>query len=345
MNTSFKWLATRAAPVLGAALIALAWAYGRDGGAGIPTVGGPEALRRELWLTQARALPAGAGPVTVDAGPRVYTGDEGADALALAEGLVSVAGAGGAAVWPVTLYEDGETRETVFLNADGQEAGRLPPPVGYDPGWALEAAFPGGVPGGVAQEDYDPAAVALTVWLSSPEWLDVLDAGGSSRAAGRGDATGSGLAAAPGPVQKAEAGEAHAIYRDDRHSAGDTRTNATSAAVGRIHPPGGRTVFVDARSGNDIWSGRVRAVSEGDGPKQTIRAGLAVPAGGKRLVVGGGRYRENIDVKDLDVRVRIAGDVTLLRPAAERSAPPARATVPAVFAPTGEVARAGISRR
>jgi len=169
MNTSCVWFATRAAPVLGAALIALAWAYGRDGGAGIPSVGGPEALRRELWLAQARALPAGAGPVTVDAGLRVYTGEEGAGALALAEGLVPVAGAGGAAVWPVTLYEDGETCETVFLNADGQEAGRLPPPDGYDPGWPLEAAFPGGVPGGVESACYGPSRVALTVTLAAPE--------------------------------------------------------------------------------------------------------------------------------------------------------------------------------
>ncbi len=202
MNTSCIWLATRAAPVLGAALIALAWAYGRDGCAGIPAVGGPEALRRELWLAQARALPAEAGPVTADAGLRVYTGEEGADALALAEGLVPVAGADGAAVWPVTLYEDGETRETVFLNADGQEAGRLPPPDGYDPGWPLAAAFPGGVPGGAAQEGYDPAAVALTVWLSLPEGFNVLDAGGQSRTAGRGEALGGGLAAAPEPVQR-----------------------------------------------------------------------------------------------------------------------------------------------
>ncbi len=107
--------------------------------------------------------------MTVDAGLRVYTAEEGADALALAEGLVPVAGAGGAAVWPVTLYEDGETCETVFLNADGQEAGRLPPPDGYDPGWPLEAAFPGGVPDGVESACYAPSRVALTVTLVAPE--------------------------------------------------------------------------------------------------------------------------------------------------------------------------------
>jgi len=58
MKTSLGWLATRAAPVLGAALIALAWAYGRDGGAWIPAVGGPEALRRSFgWLRRARCRP------------------------------------------------------------------------------------------------------------------------------------------------------------------------------------------------------------------------------------------------------------------------------------------------
>ena len=331
MNTSFGWLATRAAPVLGAALVALAWAYGRDGGAGIPSVGGPEALRRELRLAQARELPVEAGPVTADAGLRVYTAEEGADALALAEGLVPVAGAGGADVWPVTLYEDGETRETVFLNADGQEAGRLPPPDGYDPGWALEAAFPGGAPGGVEGACYAPSRVALTVTLVAPEKgvpglaeeespepaeEGPADAGaapggnGAARAAESGGAvSGAGVAAS------GDAGEAPAL---SGQAAGPDAAQDGGAVLGAA---GLGTVFVDARDGDDACTGRARCRAAGapdDGPKRSLGAGLAALAEGGRLVVTGGAFDEGLDVRGRAVDVRIDGEVALGRNAVPR---------------------------
>jgi len=331
MKTSLGWLATRAAPVLGAALIALAWAYGRDGGAWIPAVGGPEALRRELWLAQARALPAAAGPVTVDAGPRVYTGEEGAGALALAEGLVPVAGAGGAAVWPVTLYEDGETCETVFLNADGQEAGRLPPPDGYDPGWPLEAAFPGGVPGGVESACYAPSRVALTVTLVAPEKgvpglaeeglpepaeegrTDAGAAPGGNGAA-RADEGGGGASGAGGGACGIAGG---AQDRSGANGGADAGPDGGGAA-------GPETVFVDARTGDDACTGRARCRAAGgaaapdDGPKRSLAAGLAALAEGGRLVVTGGAFDEGLDVRGCAVDVRIDGEVALGRNAAPR---------------------------
>ena len=322
MNTSCIWLATRAAPVLGAALIALAWAYGRDGGAGIPAVGGPEALRRELWLAQARALPAGAGPVTADAGLRVYTGEEGADALALAEGLVPVAGADGAAVWPVTLYEDGETRETVFLNADGQEAGRLPPPDGYDPGWPLAAAFPGGVPGGVVCACYAPSRVALTVTLVAPEEgaSGLADAGRADAGAAPG---GNGAARADkgGGASGAGGGACGIAVGAQDHPGADGGADAGPDGGGAAGPG---TVFVDARTGDDACTGRARSRAAGggaapdDGPKRSLGAGLAALAGGGRLVVTGGAFGEGLDVRGRAVDVRIDGEVALGRRAAPR---------------------------
>jgi len=323
MKTSLGWLATRAAPVLGAALIALAWAYGRDGGAGIPSVGGPEALRRELRLAQARELPVEAGPVTADAGLRVYTAEEGADALALAEGLVPVAGAGGAAVWPVTLYEDGETRETVFLNADGQEAGRLPPPDGYDPGWALEAAFPGGVPGGVESACYAPSRVALTVTLVAPEEgvsglaeegrTDAGAAPGGNGAA-RADEGGGGASGAGGGACGIAGGA-------QDHPGADGGADAGPDGGGAAGP---ETVFVDARTGDDACTGRARSRAAGgaaapdDGPKRSLAAGLAALAEGGRLVVTGGAFDEGLDVRGRAVDVRIDGEVALGRNAAPR---------------------------
>ncbi|MBO7655186.1 MAG: hypothetical protein J6U40_09720, partial [Kiritimatiellae bacterium] len=99
-------------------------------------VSGPEALRRELRAAQAASLPS-AVPLTVDAGWRVYTGDEGENAAALAEGLLPAESPDGGTGWPVTVREDPWTRATVFLNAAGDTIGWLPPPEGYDPGWAL----------------------------------------------------------------------------------------------------------------------------------------------------------------------------------------------------------------
>ena len=83
-------------------------------------VSGPEALRRELRAAQAASLPS-AVSLTVDIGWRVYTGDEGENAAALAGGLLPAESPDGGTGWPVTVYEDPWTRAAVFLNAAGDD--------------------------------------------------------------------------------------------------------------------------------------------------------------------------------------------------------------------------------
>ncbi len=317
----------------------------------LPSVAGPDALRRELWLVQAEALPARSA-VVVDAGHRVYTAEEGEDAAALAEGLVPVESADGVPCWPVTVFEDADTRETVFLNADGGEAGRLPPLPEYDPSWALAAAFPDGVPPDADTEGFDPAAVAMIVWLSLPEYRNAPagDGPGAPTADGVADGAKDGAAwglvpAGQGQTERQTTAADGADIHESRAAAVGAPTNTTTAVPGYRSPPVRcAAVFVDGYSGNDAWSGRSRIASKGDGPKRTIRAGLAESTGGQSLVVCGGQYRENIDVRGRRARVRIVGDVTLLRRTAAPPAPPARSSVPETFSPTGTVARVGGSQ-
>jgi hypothetical protein len=48
----------------------------------------------------------------------------------------------GVVVYQVTAWEDENTRDRVFYNAEGKEIGRVSPPQGYDPRWCLYDMYP-----------------------------------------------------------------------------------------------------------------------------------------------------------------------------------------------------------
>jgi hypothetical protein len=386
MKAKKGFLAVRVALVLSATAVFIFWATGQHTEKQDRQMSGPEELRRELWLAQAQALPQAlpqtlpgdGAPVFVDAGVFVYTGtDEGA--LALADGLVPVGDGEGGLVWPVMLFEDALTRETVFLNAEGLEAGRLAPPPGYDPAWALGAAFPDGAPDGTDETRYDPACVALTAWLKDArENFSANDGDGDG---GDGDGGGDGgdgggplgklsapasvsaLAVDGGavPVPGADAGKA--VAGEGAAVAGEglvpgsgpvAATNGTTSVAGLKSPPDGTGgVLVDAASGNDAWTGEAGNTAgagpslAGSGPKRSIQAGLQAAGAGGRLAVAGGAYAEDLDVRGRKASVRIQGDVVLSRRpavAAAREASPAAAQSLSALAPppapTGAVFRA-----
>lgn len=141
MLKSNGFLAVRVALVMGLVLICLLWAAAKNGEIQIPSVDGPEGLRKELWKSQESLLPGSEYPLFFDAGDFVLTGKSDA-ALALASALVPVAGTDGRERWPVTLYEDPLTRETVFLNAEGRDAFILEPPPDYDRMCCCVRVFP-----------------------------------------------------------------------------------------------------------------------------------------------------------------------------------------------------------
>jgi len=168
MLKSNGFLSVRVALVMGLVLICLLWAAAKNGEGQVPSVEGPEGLRKELRESQESLLPGSEYPLFFDAGEFVLTGRSDA-ALALAAALVPVAATDGRERWPVTLYEDPLTRETVFLNAEGREAFKLDPPPDYDALWLLRSRFPDGVPDGIDERLYDPAWVIMTAWLLPDE--------------------------------------------------------------------------------------------------------------------------------------------------------------------------------
>jgi hypothetical protein len=80
------------------------------------------------------------------------------------------------AVYPVTILEDPITRETVFLNADGEEIYALPAATGYDPYAYLKSIMPLLYSGKYSSDDvynwqklYDPARVQIRAKLIAPD--------------------------------------------------------------------------------------------------------------------------------------------------------------------------------
>lgn len=82
-------------------------------------------------------------------------------------------------VYPVTILEDPTTRETVFLNADGEEVYALSPAQGYDPYAYLKAFKPGLYLGKYSSDEvyywqkiYDPARVQIRAKLIPSEYVE-----------------------------------------------------------------------------------------------------------------------------------------------------------------------------
>jgi hypothetical protein len=106
-----------------------------------------------------------------------------------------------------------------------------------------------------------------------------------------------------------------------------------------------KTLYVDRLKGCDAWSGRspsVPAANSAEGPRRTIRAGLAVASKKELLVIRGGNYSEGINVRGHKGDVVIRGDVRLGRAYENASAASAAFSMrrkDASVAPTGTVTR------
>lgn len=95
---------------------------------------------------------------------------------------------------------------------------------------------------------------------------------------------------------------------------GDTVGGVTNApALGPLLTVS-RIIYVDAQRGRDHYTGGVPvAVDAAEGPKQTIRAGLAAAQPGGLLVIAGGHYPETVNLVGRSVATRIEGVVDLRR--------------------------------
>jgi hypothetical protein len=283
MNKGNSFLAGRITLVSGVSAAFILWAAGpQHEEVPPPQVSGPEELRRELWRAQAASLPAGELPVFFDAGEFVLTGDAGG-AFRLADGLVPAAGGDGAVRWPVTLFEDALTRETVFLNADGGEVGALGPPPGYDPAWLLDAAFPEGVPEGGDAAAYDPSWVALTAWLlpgTNGFGARPHTAGEAAPAAVHEKPPSPGLPAVPdGPAADRRAAP------QKSGGAGGLSPEPPLAGVMTLGGGPGQLYYADASRPDDSGDGLGWATA-----KRTIQAAVDLAADGDTVLVADGVY-------------------------------------------------------
>lgn len=291
MSKKSGFLAVRIMLVLGVSLIFILWAAAQYSSGDDRLVSGPEDLRRELWRAQSLSLPQNDFPVFVDAGDFIFVGgtDDGA---ALADGLVPVAGADGAVRWPVTVYEDPLTLETVFLNADGDEVGRLQAPPGYDPAWVLDAAFPQGVPEGADASGYDPSRVVMTANLLAP---------GGEGGTGAGIA-GEGLRGAAGGDAGEDADNASMV--NVQKLVRDTEPIETASVNG--------TLYADSDIGNALYDGYSQtALSASQGPKATVQQAIDASISGDIIEIRGqAAFSDTMIVPgSKNVRLRPIGNV------------------------------------
>ncbi len=228
-------------------------------------------------------MPGSDYPLFFDAGEFVLTGKSDA-ALALAAALVPVAGTDGRERWPVTLYEDPLTRETVFLNAEGREAYKLEPPPGYDAMWLLRSRFPDGVPDGIDERLYDPAWVIMTAWLLPDEKRSGLqtDAEGGRNGAYAGAVRDKGIPSASDNGRS---------IKSDSEPTGKARKQDEPEVAGDLRPlmgGGGGTstlFYADASRPDDSGDGLSWATA-----KQTIQAAVDLAADGDTVLVTNGVY-------------------------------------------------------
>lgn len=254
---------------LGAAAV-FARPFGSEGEA--EGVRGPEDLREELRRAQFAAPPS-EGLLAYEAGPFLFLPDgSDPDGDRFAEGLLSDAGVTGA--WPVTVFEDRETRGTVFLNADGAEILRLPPEPEYAESWVLDALYPeGGVPADAAA-GYDPARVVMAGRLLFPGAVETEGADGDPN---------EGVSSASGPA-RAFGGAVPSVGRaaGSVAIAGGVMPNAFRGEWEMDRDSkrrGPQTWYVDSDLGRDSNDGRSPvAQSGGRGPRASVQKAIDAAA-------------------------------------------------------------------
>ena len=123
-----------------------------------------EDMRHELSHIQMFSLPTGLDRVVVDGGTYLFEPTPGDLEAPMFFSLLIPQEAEGLRCWPVTLFEDPESRDTVVLNAEGSEAVRLPCDPDYNPEWAFDMLFPLS-PDITDADAYNPARIALSMRL------------------------------------------------------------------------------------------------------------------------------------------------------------------------------------
>ena len=245
----------------------------------------------------------------------------------------------------VTVYEDARTYETVFLDRSGTRVKVLSPESNYIPFWPL-SMLPNGPQPDTVVSTYDPALVSIYVTLL-PLFPSVDDTTGEDpllKTSGGKKGPSSRALSPAGDVLSEEKVSASSQSLADESSSTDesSGTNAPSSSVSGADISS-YTVYVDAKSGRDGWSGRQEKTMRGyGGPKKTIKGGRSIAQDGDRLVVREGRYAEGLNVRGTGINVRFKGDVSLIAASNSQEESENQAVAGSVqesYSPTGSVVR------
>ena len=298
----------------------------------------PEDLRDLLRDAQWWLLPQTTS-VVYDAGSRFFypATPESKDFL---ESLTPIEQPG---IASVTVYEDARTYETVFLDKSGTRVKVLSPESNYIPFWPL-SMLPNGPQPDTDISTYDPALVSIYVTLL-PLFPPVENAAGedSLLKTSAGEGLSSRASSPAGELLSESLNSSNQSLADVSSSTDkSSETNAPSSSVS-VADISSYTVYVDAKSGRDGWSGRREKATRGSGgPKKTIKGGRSIAQNGDRLVIREGRYAEGLNVRGTGINVRFKGDVSLIAASDSSSESGKKSVVEGVqesYSPTGSVVR------
>ncbi len=261
------FLSLRIALALSVVLVCILWAVGQYSGSGESSVvSGPEDLRSELLWAQLIAVHVGGASTVYDAGSFVFVPGGDPDAEVFAEGLVpEIDGKEG---WPVILFEDAFSHETVIVNGRGEEIMRLPPADGYAPSRIVMTALllpPGSTAGGTGIRQVNVPAPSKSFLADVPS--TGLAGGGAEDRSGLSPSTGS-----------------DAVANTD----GANLPKSVQGSVTRTLLGVNLTLYADSDSGSVSHDGYSRFVqTNGVGPKATVQQAINAAVSGDTIELRG----------------------------------------------------------
>jgi hypothetical protein len=278
----------------------------------VSVVESPYDLQDDLILVQLVVPPAETNALEYDSGVFLYMPDVVNDfeTALFSEGLIFEVDEFGNLVAPVSIFEDFESRDTVYLNSDNEIIFRIPPLYDYNPFWVLQALYPDTTPPDGLLYQYDPSRVIMkAVLLPFKEDLDSEEFGKSFIFAGDQIGTNNigGIFLPAGADGSTEHKDSSSISNGGEHIA---MTNRATVVI-RKKIKKNRNIYVDDINGSDQWSGKTKTRNNDNGPKHSIKEGLKAVKSKGRIYIAEGCYADKIDIRGKNVRVKINGNVIL----------------------------------
>ncbi|MFO7937634.1 MAG: hypothetical protein R6V06_08525 [Kiritimatiellia bacterium] len=282
----------------------------------------PQDLQEELVLIQLVAPPSETN-IEYESGVYLYIPDlADQNTVLFTEGLIFKTDESGNFAAPVSIFEDLETHDTVYLNSENEIIFRFPPLYGYNPYWVIEALYPQMESSDLLLDLYHPSRVMMKAVLLPVDQEEFSSLSGKNQVLLKNDIENTNYDS--GAVFETEngipGGESDLVVKN----AGGLNSKTNRSTFVSRKKKVIRAIYVDRTYGNDSWNGKAKIRVVDNGPKKSIKEGLKTVKGGGRVYVAKGMYLENINVRGKNVRVRIDGAVVLAEKPKHKSRPDRR---------------------